>query len=116
MQRGSAVLHGCADASALQKGALKHLNTRPDFSTESLLELFRFVQSTSADEEAFCVKEKPALQNLIAKDGVATVDKRKIEEGNARYTSAMRLHQEHLKEDGACVCVANRRTLLDVWH
>lgn len=51
----------------------------------------------------------------IENAGVATVDKRSINEGIAHYTSSTCLLQEYLMEDRASVWFVKKNALLDVW-
>lgn len=85
------------------------------FPTEILSALFSFIQSTSLGEEAICAEERRTTWDPTVNVGVITVEELIIEEGPARYASPTRLLQDWLQEDGACVCIATRKALLDVW-
>lgn len=52
--------------------------------------------------------------NAIVNIEVAAMDKRSIFEGIVWYTLATRLLHDYLKED-ACVWVATKKALLEVW-
>lgn len=114
MHRDLAVLPGWAAASALPKEAPTQLNAPSTFPTESLLEPLLFIQFIFPGEEALLAKVKRILWNTTVNAGVATVDKRSIDEGIPRYTSTTSLPQDYLDEDGACVWFAKRRTLLAI--
>lgn len=72
-------------------------------SSESLLELCCFVQSTSLGEEALYGDEKWTLWNPILNTGVFIVDKRSVDEGNARYKSTTHFSETICKKT-ALVC------------
>lgn len=110
-----AFLHGWADASTLPKELFTHLKAPSIFPTEALHELSCFAQSFFFCEEAICGERERTFWNPIVNADVVTADKRNIDEGIAWYTSKTRLLQDHLKENCACVWVAKRRELVNVW-
>lgn len=57
MRSGFAVLHGCADASALAKKGFRQSKAPSTFPIENLSEMFCFIQSTIIGEEALHVEE-----------------------------------------------------------
>lgn len=115
MHRDFAVLLGWADATALPMEVLRQPKASSTFTTKSHFELFCLIQSTFSGEEALHVERNRTLWNPVVNASIATVDKRRIDEGTAQYTSTMRPSQVYLKEDGACVWIEKRKALLDIW-
>lgn len=110
MNRGLAVLHGWADKSTLTKEVLTQLNVSSSLPTESLLELSCFIRCTMPGEVVLFEEERRTLWNPIVNAGVTVADKRSIDDGNARYTSTMRLHQDCLEKDISCAWVVNKKS------
>lgn len=100
--------------SALPKEVPKELTALSRLPTESLLELFRFVRSNLSGGEALCVEEKQTLWNPIVNVGVATVDKRSIDEALRGARQECVCYMGIWKKNGGRVWISRRRALHDV--
>lgn len=102
---------GWADVSALLMKVLKQLNELSTFPAESLIEIFRFIQSIFLAKKALHANEWRTLWNAEVNAGVAAEEKHSSHQGIARYKSITRLLWDYLGENFSCVVVCDEESI-----